>query len=440
MIKFLGLIIFINFILFKNNMIIFYYNLCYLLSLIIIFNYIFKDNIWFNIRLIFRFNYYSIWLLILNRWVIGLILICLIKGELIKIIIFINLILVLILFFFSIDLFMFYLCFEIRLIPTFLLIIYWGVNKERVRAAYYLVMYILFISFPFLLYIFNIYLYRLSFKFRLINLVINYYEFRIWGFIIIYLAFFIKIPIYLLHIWLPKAHVEAPVYGSIILAAVLLKIGRYGLIRLIEILLNRRIKYIYMIFCIGITGRVLIRILCIIQVDIKRLVAYSSVVHINLILCSIVTFFKLGFIGRYIIIISHGLCSSGLFYIVNLYYERTSSRLLILNKGILRMLPSLGIWWFLFCVANFSFPFSLNFIREILILRVILNWDLILIFYLFIICFFRGAYSLYLFSYIQHGNFYQELTFIHRLFKEFIILFIHFFPLIFILLNLIIFI
>jgi len=158
------------------------------------------------------------------------------------------------------------------------------------------------------------------------------------------MAFFIKIPIYLLHVWLPKAHVEAPVYGSIILAAILLKIGRYGLIRLIEILLYRRIKYIYVIFCIGILGRILIRVLCMAQIDIKRLVAYSSVVHMNLILCSIGTFFKLGFIRSYIIIISHGLCSSGLFYIVNLYYERTSRRLLILNKGILRKLPLFRIW------------------------------------------------------------------------------------------------
>jgi len=293
MIKFISLIIFINFILFKNNIIIFYYNLCYLSSLIIIFNYIFKDNIYFNIRIIFRFDYYSIWLIILSRWVIGLILICLIKGESLKIIIFINLILVLILFFSSIDLIIFYMWFEISLIPTFIVITYWGLNKERINAAYYLIIYILFISFPFLLYIFNMYFYRIRFKFRLIILVINYYHFNIYGFIIIYIAFFIKMPIYFFHVWLPKAHVEAPVYGSIILAAILLKIGRYGLIRLIEILLYSRITYIYIIFCVGIMGRILISILCLVQIDIKRLVAYSSVVHINLMLCSLGTFFFL---------------------------------------------------------------------------------------------------------------------------------------------------
>ena len=158
------------------------------------------------------------------------------------------------------------------------------------------------------------------------------------------MAFFIKIPIYLFHIWLPKAHVEAPVYGSIVLAGILLKIGRYGLLRLIEVFINDRFIYRYIIFRVSIVVALLVRVICIVQVDIKRLVAYSSVVHINIILCSLLTISKLGFLRRYIMIVSHGLCSSGLFYIVNLYYKRTKRRLLFLNKGILRLLPSLRLW------------------------------------------------------------------------------------------------
>lgn len=150
-------------------------------------------------------------------------------------------------------------------------------------------------------------------------------------------------PIYLFHIWLPKAHVEAPVYGSIILAGVLLKMGRYGLIRFLEILVKLRIKYNYFIFRVSIMGGLLIRVVCLVQIDLKSLVAYSSVVHINIILCSLITLNKIGFIRRYIMIISHGLCSSGLFYIVNIYYERSGSRLLVLNKGVMRKLPSLTI-------------------------------------------------------------------------------------------------
>lgn len=143
--------------------------------------------------------------------------------------------------------------------------------------------------------------------------------------------------------WLPKAHVEAPVYGSIILAAILLKLGGYGLIRFIEILGEKRIKFNYIIFRIRIVGSIIVSLICLVQIDMKRLVAYSSVVHINILICSIITLIKLGFIRAYIIIISHGLCSSGLFYIVNLYYERTHSRLIFFNKGIINLLPSLRI-------------------------------------------------------------------------------------------------
>lgn len=435
------MVIFINLILVKNRILIFYYNLCYLLRFMIIFIYIYKDIKWSIISLIFRFNYYSIWLIILSLWILRLIIICLDNLRISKILIFLVLLFSLIIFFISIDLIIFYLIFEIRLIPTFFLIIYWGLNLERLNAAYYLLLYILLISFPLLLYIFKIYLYGLTLKFRIILLVIEGYDFNFWGYLIIYTAFFIKMPIYIVHVWLPKAHVEAPVYGSIILAGVLLKMGRYGLIRILEIFIKSSIKYNYLIFRIRIVGRILVGIVCLVQVDIKRLVAYSSVVHINLILCRIITLFNLGFLSRYIIIIAHGLCSSGLFYIVNIYYRRSISRLLILNKGIIRKLSILILWWFLLCSANFSFPFSVNFIREILILIVIINWDKLIIVYLVFICFFSRAYSLYLFSYVLHGgSSYEEGVYNVRIIKEFIVLIIHFFPLIIFLLNLIIFI
>lgn len=435
------MVVFISIILIKNQMLIFYYNLCYLIRFIVIFIYMYKDIKWNIISLVFSCNYYSIWLIILSLWILSLIIICLDKLRILKILIFLLLLFLLVIFFISMDLMLFYLIFEIRLLPTFFLIIYWGVNLERLNASYYLLLYILLISFPLLLYIFKIYIYGLTLKFRLILLVIEAYEFNFWGYLIIYMAFFIKIPMYIVHIWLPKAHVEAPVYGSIILAGVLLKIGRYGLIRMLEIFIKSRVKYNYLIFRIRIIGRTLVGVVCLVQVDIKRLVAYSSVVHINLILCRIMTLFNLGFLSRYIIILSHGLCSSGLFYMVNIYYRRRISRLLILNKGLIRKLSILIIWWFLLCSANFSFPFSINFIREILILIVIMNWDNFMIFYLILICFFRRAYSLYLFSYVQHGNFsYEEGAYNVRMIKEFIVLIIHFFPLIIFLLNLIIFI
>jgi len=420
-------------------LIIFYYNLYYFVRFLIIFIYIFKNWIYNSVRLFFGHEFYSLWLFILRIWIIAAIIIRLEKINILKILVFINLLLILIIFFSVMDLLVFYFLFEVRLIPTFFLIIYWGRNPERLRAAYYLVVYILLVSFPLLVYIFKIYMFGITLKFSLIKLVIFYYSFGLWEFLIIFISFFIKMPIYIMHIWLPKAHVEAPVYGSIVLAGILLKMGRYGVIRLLEIFFKTVNNYRYLIFRVRIIGRLLVRVVCMIQVDMKRLVAYSSVVHINLILCALLTIRKLGILRRYVIIISHGLCSSGLFYMVNLYYRRTSSRLLLLNKGILVGIPTIAIWWFLLCSANFSFPFSLGFVREILMLISLLNWDVILIVYLFIICFFRSAYSLYLFSYVQHGSLMLDVKVKIGVIKEFMVLIIHFFPLFLFLLNLVIF-
>nr|YP_010872857.1 NADH dehydrogenase subunit 4 [Pheidole pieli]WGV34046.1 NADH dehydrogenase subunit 4 [Pheidole pieli] len=440
MMKFVLMMMCMNLMLVKNWMLMFYYNLCYLMSFMVIFMYMYKDLKWISISLMFSSDYYSIWLIILSLWILSLMMMCMDDLKIVKMMMFLLLLFSLIMFFLSMDLILFYLMFEISLIPTFFMIVYWGSNLERVNAAYYLLLYMLLISFPLLVYIFKMYLYGLTLKFSLMLLVMEIYEFNFWGYIVIYMAFFIKMPMYIVHVWLPKAHVEAPVYGSMILAGVLLKMGSYGLIRLLEIFFKSSLKYNYIIFSVGIVGSLLVGMACLVQIDMKSLVAYSSVVHMNLMLCSMMTLFNLGFLSSYIMMISHGLCSSGLFYMVNLYYSRTKSRLLILNKGLISKLSIFMLWWFLLCVSNFSFPFSVNFISEILMLMTVMTWDNFMMIYLMMICFFSSAYSLYLFSYVQHGvvNDMGEIYNSGSI-KEFLVLIMHFFPLGMFLLNLIIF-
>lgn len=443
MIKFIFVILFINLMVLYNKKIIFYYNICFVLSLGFLLKFLFKDMLWINLGLIFGYDLYSFFLLVLSLWILGLIFMTIQLDKRVgercrkKLIIFMMILLILVLFFSSINLILFYLIFELRLIPTFIIIIYWGINFERLTASYYLLIYTMFISLPLLIYIIKLFKSNGSFDLNLLKLIIIVnFKFGWWDYLILFIAFYIKIPIYMFHIWLPKAHVEAPVYGSMVLAAILLKLGRYGLLRFMEIFMYNRYSYNYIIFSVGIIGSVVISLVCLIQIDIKRLVAYSSVVHINVLMCSIITLMKLGFIRAYIIIISHGLCSSGLFFMVNLYYERSNSRLLFFNKGIINLLPSLRIWWFILCVANFSFPFSLNFIREILIIIIIVRWEIFIIIYLIIICFFSRAYSLYLYSYVQHGYVFSEESLRLINLKDYLILLIHIYPLIMLILNL----
>nr|ARH55204.1 NADH dehydrogenase subunit 4 [Silpha tyrolensis] len=326
----------------------------------------------------------------------------------------------------SMNLFIFYLFFEMSLIPVLVLIIGWGYQPERIQAGSYLMFYTLFASLPMLICIFYYYLNFNTLDFFLMNKSMNMFMF----YMCMNFVFLVKMPMYFVHLWLPKAHVEAPIAGSMILAGVMLKLGGYGMLRLMMLFLSIGMKINYIFITISMMGGFMVSLICLRQSDMKALIAYSSVAHMGLVLGGIMTLNYWGLCGALVMMLAHGLCSSGLFCLANISYERVLSRSIYLNKGLINLMPSMTLWWFLLSSSNMAAPPSMNLLGEIILINSLVSWSFICMLMLSLMSFFSAAYSLYLYSYTQHGKIYSGLyMFSMGSVREFLLLLLHWLPL-----------
>nr|ALO81707.1 NADH dehydrogenase subunit 4 [Phyllochaetopterus sp. AW-2015] len=327
----------------------------------------------------------------------------------------------------------FYIMFELSLVPTAFLIMLWGYQPERVNATFYLLLYTITFSLPLLMMIMYMYNLTHSMSFSLLAYILLPCQiyFPTISALAFTLAFLVKLPLFLLHLWLPKAHVEAPVAGSMILAGILLKLGIYGLLKILPLTPIFTLALPLLLITLSLLGATITSLVCLQQTDMKSLIAYASISHMNLTLAAICTNTSWSWNGALFMSIAHGLASSALFALANYTYNVAQSRNLALFKGLLTIAPNITTWWFIFLIFNFAAPPSLNFASELIIIISIISFSHLIIPLLLATIVFSAAYSMALYGSSQHGqlsSFLQPGTPIIP--NSFTLLTFHFIPLI----------
>lgn len=328
----------------------------YFFSFILLFRFFTLNNLsWLgNFLVVDSFTF--VLLIIIRIFILGIILISEKNNNLL----FLSelLVLICIIFFIPSNMMILYIFFELSIFPILVIILGYGSQIEKINSSYYLIFYAAFCSFPFLFVYFK----------REFLLTFTYFDFFIsWElFFILRLRFIIKFPIYFLHLWLPKAHVEAPTTARILLAGLLLKLGTAGFIRILGSM-NFIHNNVWII--IAFLGIILGSFCCVFQSDSKSLAAYSSVTHIRFLLLALVFIRIRGKVRRLMLILAHGYTSTLIFYIIGEFYHTSTRRIIYFINRFFSSSIIIGILFSLIFLSNSGVPPSLSFLSEFIVIR-----------------------------------------------------------------------
>jgi proton-translocating NADH-quinone oxidoreductase chain M len=332
------------------------------------------------------------------------------------------------------DVFIFYIFFESVLIPMFVVINFWGSRARKIRAAYMFFLYTVAGSLPMLLAILYIYVKTGTTNIFALQ-ILNFFNFteQKWLWLAFFLAFAVKVPMAPLHLWLPEAHVEAPTAGSVVLAGVLLKLGSYGMLRFLNpLFVLGGLYFTPLVQTLAIASVVFAALTALRQNDLKRVIAYASISHMNLIVIGIFSLSVYAVEGAIFQMISHGLVASLLFLMVGILYDRSGTRLIANYSGLAVIMPTFASYFLIATIANAAFPFTCNFVGEVLLFIGIFLVNVNVGYLSALGIFLSATYSFWLYNRVFCGNLSDTVTsftdidfldaFIIRVFLFFIIL------------------